>query len=304
MSGSDLFCRKQIRLCPAFLRPTGNLRAYTGIFIKTNRKHNNILACFIPVYPSKITRFLCIVFYERSLTTIKTSEIMKNLQKLTKPVTMILILAMTSLTWGCESTTNAGRGAGYGAAAGGVIGGIIGSRSGSWAKGAILGAVIGGAGGALIGNYMDKQAAEINRDVEGATVERVGEGIRVVFDSGILFSTGSSTINATSRYNIEKLAGILNRYDDTNVVIEGHTDSVGSDESNQVLSENRAQSVASLLRAYGVSGNRLTPVGYGETRPVASNETESGRRLNRRVEVLIYANEELKRQAQSGELRM
>ncbi|MBM3423815.1 MAG: OmpA family protein [Chlorobi bacterium] len=229
---------------------------------------------------------------------------MKNLQKLTKPVTMILILAMTSLTWGCESTTNAGRGAGYGAAAGGVIGGIIGSRSGSWAKGAILGAVIGGAGGALIGNYMDKQAAEINRDVEGATVERVGEGIRVVFDSGILFSTGSSTINATSRYNIEKLAGILNRYDDTNVVIEGHTDSVGSDESNQVLSENRAQSVASLLRAYGVSGNRLTPVGYGETRPVASNETESGRRLNRRVEVLIYANEELKRQAQSGELRM
>jgi len=229
---------------------------------------------------------------------------MKNLQKLTKPVTLILILAMTSLTWGCESTTNAGRGAGYGAAAGGVIGGIIGSRSGSWAKGAILGAVIGGAGGALIGNYMDKQAAEIDRDVEGATVERVGEGIRVVFDSGILFSTGSSTINATSRYNIEKLAGILNRYDDTNVVIEGHTDSVGSDESNQVLSENRAQSVASLLRAYGVSGNRLAPVGYGETRPVASNETESGRRLNRRVEVLIYANEELKRQAQSGELRM
>ncbi|MBN1278440.1 MAG: OmpA family protein [Chlorobium sp.] len=229
---------------------------------------------------------------------------MTHLQKITKPIALLLILAMTSLTWGCESTTNAGRGAGYGAAAGGVIGGIIGSRSGSWAQGAILGAVIGGAGGALIGNYMDKQAAEIDRDVEGASVERVEEGIRVVFDSGILFSTGSSAITSASRYNIEKLAGILNRYDDTNVVIEGHTDSVGSEESNQILSENRAQTVANLLKTYGVYNNRLSPVGYGETRPVASNETESGRHLNRRVEVLIYANEELKRQAESGELRM
>lgn len=229
---------------------------------------------------------------------------MTHLQKLVKPLALLLIIAMTSLSWGCQSTTNAGRGAGYGAAAGGVIGGIIGSRSGSWAKGAFLGAVIGGAAGALIGNYMDKQAAEIDREVEGATVERVGEGIRVVFDSGILFSTGSSTITSTSRYNIEKLAGILNQYDDTNVVIEGHTDSVGSDESNQMLSENRAQSVANLLKTYGVSSSRLSPVGYGETRPVASNETESGRRLNRRVEVLIFANDDLRRQAESGELRM
>ncbi|MBM3162214.1 MAG: OmpA family protein [Chlorobi bacterium] len=229
---------------------------------------------------------------------------MTHLQKLTKPVALLLIIAMTSLTWGCQTTTNAGRGAGYGAATGGLLGGIIGSRSGSWAKGALLGAVIGGAAGALIGNYMDKQAAEIDRSVDGATVERVGEGIRVVFDSGILFSTGSSTITSTSRYNLEKLAGILKRYDDTNVVIEGHTDSVGSDYTNQTLSERRAQSVSNLLRAYGVEGNRLSAVGYGETRPVATNETESGRRLNRRVEVLIYANNELKRQAQSGELRM
>lgn len=229
---------------------------------------------------------------------------MTHLQKLTKPVALILIIAMTSITWGCQSTTNAGRGAGYGAATGGLIGGLIGSRSGSWAKGAILGAVIGGAAGALIGNYMDKQAAEIDRNVDGASVERVGEGIRVVFDSGILFSTGSSTITSTSRYNLEKLASILNRYDDTNVVIEGHTDSVGSEQSNQTLSERRAQAVANLLKTYSVSGTRLSPVGYGETRPVASNETESGRRLNRRVEILIYANDELKRQAQSGELRM
>ncbi|ACD90587.1 MAG: OmpA family protein [Chlorobium limicola] len=229
---------------------------------------------------------------------------MVYIHKLTKPVVLLLIIAMTSLSWGCQSTTNAGRGAGYGAAAGGVLGGIIGSRSGSWAKGAFLGAVIGGAAGALIGNYMDKQAAEIDRDVEGATVERMGEGIRVVFDSGILFSTGSATITATSRDNIERLARIINRYDDTNVVIEGHTDTVGNEESNQLLSEHRAEAVSNLLKAYGVYGSRLSPVGYGESRPVASNETESGRRLNRRVEILIYANDELKRDAQDGELRM
>jgi outer membrane protein OmpA-like peptidoglycan-associated protein len=228
---------------------------------------------------------------------------MRLLQKLAKPVAFLLILAMTSLTWGCQSTTNAGQGAGVGAAAGGVIGGIIGSRSGSWVKGAFIGAVIGGAAGAIIGDYMDKQAAEIDRDVEGARVERTGESIRVIFDSGILFSTGSATITSTSRYNIEKLARILNRYKDTSLVIEGHTDNIGSDDANQILSERRAESVANLLETYGVSGRRLSPVGYGETRPVASNETEYERKLNRRVEVLIYANDELKRQADSGEIR-
>jgi outer membrane protein OmpA-like peptidoglycan-associated protein len=228
---------------------------------------------------------------------------MIRLQKLGKPVALLLILTMTSLTWGCQTTTNTGRGASIGATAGGVIGGIIGSRSGSWAKGAIIGAVVGGATGAVIGNYMDKQAAEIDRDVEGARVERVGESIRVIFDSGILFSTGSATITSTSRYNIEKLARILNRYDDTSLVIEGHTDSIGSDDANQVLSERRADSVANLLETYGVSGRRLSPVGFGETHPVASNETEYDRKLNRRVEVLIYANDELKHQAESGEIR-
>ena len=226
------------------------------------------------------------------------------MHKLLKPVALLLILAMTTLTWGCETTTRTGRGAGIGASAGGVIGGIIGSRSGSWVKGAIIGAVIGGATGAIIGNYMDKQAAEIDRDVQGAKVERVGESIRVVFDSGLLFSTNSATLTSTSRYNIEKLARILNRYNDTNLVIEGHTDSIGSEAENQSLSERRAEAVANLLKAYGVAENRLSPVGFGETHPVSSNETEPGRKLNRRVEVLIYANDDLQRQAASGELRM
>lgn len=136
---------------------------------------------------------------------------MTHLQKLTRPVALLLILAMTTLTWGCQSSSNAGRGAGIGATAGGVIGGIIGSRSGSWAKGALIGAAIGGASGALIGNYMDKQAAEIRNEVNGVQVEREGEGIRVTMDSGILFTSGSSTLTSTSRANIEKLAKILNR---------------------------------------------------------------------------------------------
>lgn len=234
---------------------------------------------------------------------------MTTIKKLTKPVAVGLLLSTASLSWGCQSEMTATegrgtRGATIGATSGAILGGIIGSRSGSWAKGALLGAVIGGAAGSLIGNYMDRQAAEIRRDVQGVKVERVGEGIRVVFDSGILFSTGSSTLTSPSRYNIEKLARIMNRYDDTNVVIEGHTDSIGYEAANQNLSERRAESVGSLLRAYGVSGGRITTVGYGETRPVATNETESGRHLNRRVEVLIYANNELKRQAETGELKM
>ncbi|NHQ60808.1 OmpA family protein [Chlorobium sp. BLA1] len=227
---------------------------------------------------------------------------MTHLQKLTRPVALLLILAMTTLTWGCQSSSNAGRGAGIGATAGGVIGGIIGSRTGSWAKGALIGAAIGGASGALIGNYMDKQAAEIRNEVNGVQVEREGEGIRVTMDSGILFTTGSSTLSSTSRANIEKLARIFNRYDDTKVVIEGHTDNTGSAASNQLLSERRAESVGKLLSAYGVSDRRLSPVGYGQSRPVASNDTEYGRQSNRRVEVLIYANEELKQKAASGRL--
>lgn len=229
---------------------------------------------------------------------------MRLFQRTTKPLALLLIVAMTSLTWGCESSTNAGRGTNIGAASGGVIGGIIGSRSGSWVKGAILGAVVGGATGAIIGDYMDKQAADIKREVEGAKVERVGENIRLIFDSGILFNTGSATITSSSRDNIEKLARILNRYNDTNLVIEGHTDTIGSEADNQMLSERRAESVSALLKASGVSGSRLAPVGYGETRPISTNETEMGRRLNRRVEVVISANENLKRQIDSGELRM
>jgi len=229
---------------------------------------------------------------------------MTHVKQLTKPLALVMILAMTTFTWGCTTTTGAGRGAGIGAASGAVLGGIIGSQTGSWGKGALLGAVIGGGAGALIGDYMDDQAREIDNQVDGAQVERVGEGIRVVFDTGLLFSSGSSTLTSTSSYNIQKLANILNKYSETDIVVEGHTDSQGSETYNQQLSEKRAESVSSLLRAYSVSNSRISTIGYGETRPVASNETASGRKLNRRVEVLIYANDDLIDQAETGELRM
>ncbi|NTV01634.1 MAG: OmpA family protein [Chlorobiaceae bacterium] len=234
---------------------------------------------------------------------------MKTNKKLVRPVALGLVLTTASLSWGCQSEMTATegrgtRGAAIGATSGAIIGGIIGSSSGNFGKGALIGAVIGGVAGSAIGNYMDRQAADIRREVEGAQVERVGEGIRVVFDTGILYSTGSSTLNPASRYNIEKLSRIMNRYNDTNIVIEGHTDNIGGEASNQMLSERRAESVASLLRTYGVSGRRMSTVGYGQTRPVATNETEYGRRQNRRVEVLIYASNDLKRKAETGELRM
>ncbi len=252
----------------------------------------------------RITMFVQWFSPSRFFTTFNPSEAMRHVAQLTKPLALVLILAMTTATTSCTSMSGAGQGAGIGAASGAVIGGLIGSASGNWGRGALIGAVIGGAAGALIGDYMDAQAEEIDEQVDGATVERVGEGIRVVFDTGLLFTTGSSTLTSTSRDNIEQLAIILNKYEDTNIVIEGHTDSIDSDYNNQVLSEKRAESVASLLRAYGVSSGRISTVGYGETRPVASNATAAGRKLNRRVEVLIYANDDLIDQAETGELRM
>lgn len=199
----------------------------------------------------------------------------------------------------CSSWSRKQKGAAAGAAAGGVIGGIIGKKAGNTAVGAILGAAIGGAAGAYIGDYMDKQAEEIERDIAGAKVERVGEGIKITFDSGILFDVDKATLKPASRDQLAKLAIILNKYDDTNILLEGHTDATGSDEHNLDLSRLRAQSVSNYLASVGVNAARFTIMGYGEAQPIASNDTEEGRQLNRRVEVAIYANDELKKVAVS-----
>ncbi|HET6347716.1 MAG TPA: OmpA family protein, partial [Candidatus Krumholzibacteria bacterium] len=156
----------------------------------------------------------------------------------------------------------------------------------------------GGAAGAVIGNYMDKQAAEMQRDLEGAKIERIGEGIKITFDSGILFDVNKAELKQASRDNLTRLAGILNKYPDTNILLEGHTDSTGSEEWNLELSRLRAQSVANYLAGQKVMETRFTTMGYGESQPIADNSTADGRAANRRVEVAIYANDKLKKAAE------
>lgn len=220
---------------------------------------------------------------------------------ISKKLTALLVIA-SFLVFGSCNTTKTLKGGAIGAGAGGVIGGAIGSGSDNTAKGAIFGAMIGGAAGALIGKYMDNQTEELQNDLKGAKVERIGEGIKITFDSGILFGFDSSQLTEPSKKNIEDLARVLNKYDDTEILIEGHTDNKGADEYNQKLSEERAASVVNQLTARNVANKRFTIVGHGESMPVASNETEEGRKQNRRVEVAIYANKKLKKAAEKGDI--
>jgi len=210
----------------------------------------------------------------------------------------LLILSFLAVSMGCAEWNRTAKGAVIGAGAGGAAGGLIGHAAGNTVAGVLIGATVGGATGALIGNYMDKQAAEIERDIEGARVERVGEGIKITFSSGILFDVNKANLKDSSRAELIKLAQILNKYDDTNILLAGHTDSTGSDEYNLGLSRQRAQSVAGFLSIHNVNSTRFTVYGYGKSDPVASNDTVDGRAQNRRVEVAIWANEKLKKVAQ------
>lgn len=198
---------------------------------------------------------------------------------------------------GCQTTNpNTGRGAAIGAAAGGAIGAVVGRNTGNTARGAIIGAVVGGAAGAVIGRQMDRQAQEIEQNVEGAEVSRVGEGIAVTFASGILYPFDSDQLLPAGRENLRALAGTLQRYPGSEVLIVGHTDSQGSDDYNMRLSLRRAEAAANYLVAQGVARNRIRTSGRGEMEPIASNETEAGRQQNRRVEVAIFASEEYRQQ--------
>lgn len=192
-------------------------------------------------------------------------------------------------------------GAGAGAAAGAVIGNQTNGKNGT-AIGAIIGAAVGGTAGALIGRHMDKQAEELRNDLKGANVERVGEGIKITFDSGLLFDVSKSDLNSTSRANLAQLATTLNKYEDTDILIEGHTDADGSEEYNRGLSRDRAENVRSYLSSLGVKAGRISAVGYGEEQPIADNSSADGKAKNRRVEVAIYANKRMKRAAEKGEL--
>jgi outer membrane protein OmpA-like peptidoglycan-associated protein len=206
-------------------------------------------------------------------------------------------LAALAATSACASLSQKEKGAIIGAASGAAVGGVVGNANGSTAKGAIIGAAVGGAAGAVIGHQMDQQAKEIKQQIPGAVVERVGEGLQVTFESGLLFPYDSDVLTAAAQQNLSTLASSLDKYPNTDIIIVGHTDSNGSDTYNMSLSERRAAAAVNYLVSRGVARSRLRGAGRGETEPVASNDTDAGRQQNRRVEVAIFANETLKTQA-------
>lgn len=218
-----------------------------------------------------------------------------------KIATLSIALALGSMAFqGCDSLTKTQKGAGIGAAAGGVIGAIIGKKAGNTAVGAVLGGAIGGTAGGFIGKRMDKQAAEIKNSIPSAEVIREGEGIIVKFDSGILFDFDSNVLKDAAKDNIKTLANSLNEYPGTDVKVIGHTDSRGTEAYNMSLSERRAAAVKAYAVTQGVPSARLVTVGKGFSEPIGDNTTEAGRAANRRVEIVIVANDELKNQAKTA----
>ena len=214
-----------------------------------------------------------------------------------KIIVWALLLAFVASTMGCAEWNRTQKGAAIGAGAGAAAGGLIGYAAGNTAAGLIIGAAVGGVAGAFIGNYMDKQAAEIERDIAGAKVERIGEGIKITFDSGILFDVDRADLKYDSKSELARLSTILNKYEDTHIMLAGHTDSTGAAEYNMELSQRRANSVANYLASQNVDSGRFDARGFGYDEPIASNDTAAGRALNRRVEVAIWANDKLKKVA-------
>lgn len=227
---------------------------------------------------------------------------LKNISLLT--VALVLVISFTN----CKAVQNANnkqKGAAIGAAGGAILGAIIGNNvgKGNSELGAVIGGVVGGGAGVLIGNKMDKQAQKIEEEIPGAIVERVDNGIVVTFDenSGVYFDTEKYNINTASQTTLNKLAGVMLEYPDTNILVVGHTDSSGSADYNMTLSKNRANAVTSYLSGKGLMYNRFTTKWFGEEQPTNDNSTAEGRAKNRRVNIAILPNEKMvndaKRQA-------
>lgn len=202
-----------------------------------------------------------------------------------------VILSFTISCTAIQNSNKTQRGAGIGVAGGALIGGLIGGNIG----GALIGAAIGGAAGGLIGNHMDKQADMIEEAVPGAEVKRVGEGIQIVFDdkSGVNFALNSADLTSVAKQNLDAITEVFIEFPDTNLMIEGHTDDTGSEAYNMSLSKKRAQSVANYFKSKGISGNRFSVEGFGETAPRFKNDSEANRVKNRRVEIGVAANDEM-----------
>ena len=213
-------------------------------------------------------------------------------------MSLITLISVVLLFSGCASMNKTQKGGAIGAGTGGAMGAVIGKATGNTALGAIIGAAVGGATGAVIGHQMDKQAEEIKKTVPDAKVERVGEGIVVEFSSNVLFGFDKSGLTADAKTNLDKLVKVLGTYPDTDIEVQGHTDSKGSESYNRNLSVERASAASNYLRGNGVTTNRISIKGFGESTPKYNNDSETGRAQNRRVEFLITANEKMKAAAE------
>jgi len=201
------------------------------------------------------------------------------------------VLALLVAFTGCATLSQTERGAVIGSVAGAAVGAAV-SGSGNTARGAVVGAAVGGATGAIVGRQMDKRAEELQKEVPGAQVERVGDDILVTFDSGILFDFDSATLRPESRAELRRFADNMRRNADTHLVVIGHTDSTGRVDYNMGLSQRRADSATNFLVMEGVERSRIRTEGRGPHEPVASNATDAGRQANRRVEITISLTEE------------
>ncbi len=229
------------------------------------------------------------------------------MKTLKKTLFILVAIALSINLSSCEATKNANnkqKGAVIGATGGAILGAIIGNnvgKGGNGELGAVIGGVIGGGAGVLIGSKMDKQAQEIEEEIPGATVERIDDGIVITFDenSGVFFETNKYNVNNTSQATLDKLAGILAEYSDTNILVVGHTDSVGADEYNMTLSKNRAYAVSNyFIHDKGLSSLRFTTNWFGEQQPLHENNTAEGRAKNRRVNIVLLPNEKMKADAE------
>ena len=232
----------------------------------------------------------------------------KSVSKQSLAILMVVTLLSGVGLTNCKSSKNSlnktQKGAIVGASGGAVVGGVIGKYAkNNTAIGAIIGATVGGAAGAIIGRRMDKQAEEMKRNMPNAQVERVGEGIKITFGSDILFDVDSYALKPETKKQLTDFAQTLNKYDDTDIRIEGHADATGPVDYNLKLSKQRADAVGSYLQEQGVKTSRLDEKGYGESQPVADNATEAGRSKNRRVDVAVFASRQMQRDAKDGKIK-
>ena len=216
---------------------------------------------------------------------------MKSLKSIAVALCATLVLA------GCNMS-NTAKGTMIGAGGGAAVGAVIGAIAGNTAVGAVIGGAVGAGTGAIIGKKMDKAKKEAEA-VKSAQVETITdanglEAIKVTFDSGILFATNKADLNAASKASLTQFAGVLKENKDMDIAIFGHTDNTGTDAVNNPLSKNRAQSVSKFLKSQGVSSSQIKTIdGQGSKNPVADNSTAEGRKQNRRVEVYMYASEQM-----------